>query len=107
MAGPGIRINVTLLLLAAIPLVACQAGSKDWMDSPFTGQGTPPPNGTDVYLSPYLDRLIHINEQKYFFHVRHATDICRNLCHCPAVCSASLLPDARLTQVRVHLHAAR
>ena len=40
---------------------------QDWIDSPLTGQGLPPPAGVDVYLSFYLDRLIEIDEQRYRF----------------------------------------
>jgi hypothetical protein len=46
------------------------AASKDFIDSPFTGQGVLPPNGTDIHISVYLDRLLHVNQLDYFFHVR-------------------------------------
>eukprot|EP00884_Botryococcus_braunii_P000773 jgi/Botrbrau1/10697/Bobra.357_1s0001.1 len=54
--------------LAFVGLCRASAGSKDYIDSPFTGQGVPPENGTTVYLSIYLDRLIHLNQQEYFYH---------------------------------------
>jgi hypothetical protein len=41
--------------------------TSDWIDSPFVGQGAPPPEGVDVYLSFYVDRIIAINEQECVF----------------------------------------
>eukprot|EP00884_Botryococcus_braunii_P000774 jgi/Botrbrau1/10698/Bobra.357_1s0002.1 len=48
--------------------VHAQTGSKDFIDSPFVGQGVPPPNGVDVFMSIYLDRLLHLNQLEYYFH---------------------------------------
>lgn len=42
---------------------------KDWIDSPITGQGERPANGTTVFLSVYLDRLLFVDQQNYGFHV--------------------------------------
>lgn len=44
--------------------------NSDWIDSPFTGQGSPPPNTeTTVFMSVYLNKLIKVEEQDYTFSV--------------------------------------
>jgi hypothetical protein len=63
-------LSLFLVLLVWKGEVQAQPGSKDFIDSPFVGQGTPPANGVDVYMSTYLDRLLHLNQLEYYFHVR-------------------------------------
>lgn len=41
--------------------------SADWIDSPAIGQGEPPAEGVDIYLSAYLDRLLKLDEVDYSF----------------------------------------
>lgn len=52
-----------------IPPVLAQPGDKDWIDPPFTGQGERPQNGTTVFVSCYLDRLLTVNQVDYGFQV--------------------------------------
>lgn len=67
-----ILLSAAAILILFISPVTCEPGSKDWIDSPFTGQGERPANGTTVFFSCYLDRLLTVNQQDYGFHVRLA-----------------------------------
>lgn len=66
-----VKIFIPLLatLLASAATSHAQSGTKDFIDSPFVGQGVPPPEGVDIYMSVYLDRLLHLNQLEYYFHV--------------------------------------
>lgn len=71
---------VVLLIAVAsfsdkVHLVQAQPGSKDWIDPPFTGQGQRPQNGTTVFISCYLDRLLTVNQVDYGFQVFLGSDL--------------------------------
>lgn len=63
-----VRVLALVLVFCGV-LVQAEPGSKDYIDSPITGQGERPKNGTTVFISVYLDRLLHVDQQKYGFQV--------------------------------------
>lgn len=60
--------TLALLVVYGV-LVLGDPASKDYIDSPITGQGERPANGTTVFISVYLDRLLEVDQQKYGFQV--------------------------------------